>query len=191
MRYILDTLRRDDPERALVSFYGMLAQGMTRDTFIGAEGCSIEPLDDGGRYFYCPPNSSSNGQWLAALRYLLIQDWDLDEDGRPDTLRLLFGTPRRWLEDGKSIAVERAPTDFGPVSMKMLSKLSRGEVIADLDLPERNKPAKTLLRARVPAGWKVSSAQSGSRSFQPDDRGTIDITSLQGKNQVTFKVQRL
>src|SRR5262249_30412725 len=26
-RYVVDTLRRDDPERALVSFYGMLAQG--------------------------------------------------------------------------------------------------------------------------------------------------------------------
>src|SRR5207249_1602285 len=115
MRYILDALRRDEPERALVGFYGMLAHGMTRNTFIGAEGCSLQPLDRGGRFFYCPPNSSSNGQWLAVLRYLLVQDWDTDEDGRPDTLRLLFATPRRWLEDGKTIVVERAPTAFGPV----------------------------------------------------------------------------
>jgi hypothetical protein len=190
MRYILDTLRRDDPERALVSFYGMLAHGMTRNTFIGAEGCAIEPLDDGGRFFYCPPNSSSNGQWLAVLRYLLMQDWDTDEDGRPDTLRLLFATPRRWLENGKSITVERAPTDFGPVSLTIQSKLNQSMVVAAVDLPQRNKPSKIFLRARVPEGWRVISAQSGSQSFQPDPLGTINITALTGKNQIIFSVQR-
>jgi hypothetical protein len=189
MRYILDTLRRDDPERALVSFYGMLAQGMTRNTFIGAEGCAIEPLDEGGRFFYCPPNSSSNGQWLAVLRYLLVQDWDMDEDGRPDTLRLLFGTPRRWLEDGKTITVEHAPTAFGKVSMKVESRLRQEEVTVDVSLPARNKPMKTLLRARVPEGWKVVSAKCGERSFVTDEKGTIEITGLEGTTRVVFKVK--
>src|SRR5205823_3463497 len=175
MRYILDTLRRDDVERALVSFYGMLAHGMTRNTFIGAEGTALEPLDGGGRFFYCPPNSSSNGQWLAVLRYLLVQDWDRDEDGEPDTLRLLFATPRRWLENGKSITVERAPTAFGPVSMRVRSNLSQGEVIVELDLPQRNTPKQTLLRARVPAGWKVISATAESRNLKVDNEGTVDI----------------
>lgn len=86
MRYIVDCLRRDDVDHALVSFYGMLAHGMTRNTFYGAEGCSIQPLDEGGRFFYCPPNTSANGQWLSVLRNILVQDWDVDQDGRPDTL---------------------------------------------------------------------------------------------------------
>jgi hypothetical protein len=33
-RYVVDALRRDDAERALVSFYGMLAQGFTRNTLV-------------------------------------------------------------------------------------------------------------------------------------------------------------
>jgi hypothetical protein len=189
MRYILDTLRRDDPERSLVSFYGMLAQGMTRNTFIGAEGCAVEPLDDGGRFFYCPPNSSSNGQWLAVLRYLLVQDWDEDEDGRPDTLRLCFATPRRWLENGKKILVENAPTDFGPVSVTMESKLDAGQVVANVSLPERNMPKRTLLRARVPQGWKVLAASVGNEKLQADDRGTVDLSALRGKQQVIFNVR--
>src|SRR5437870_2930908 len=94
-RYALDTLRRDDAERALVSFYGLLAQGLTRNTFIGGEGCSLRPVDDGGRFFYCPPNSAANAHFLSMLRGLLVQDWDLNDDGRPETLRLLFATPRR------------------------------------------------------------------------------------------------
>ena len=191
MRYILDTLRRDDPERALVSFYGMLAHGMTRNTFIGAEGCAVEPLDEGGRFFYCPPNSSSNGQWLAVLRYLLVQDWDEDEDGRPDTLRLCFATPRRWLEDGKNILVENAPTDFGPVSVTMESKLRSGEVVANVSLPARNTPKRILLRARVPEGRKVVSATVGNEKRAVDDRGTVDLSDLRGQQHVVFHVQSL
>lgn len=124
-RYALDTLRRDDPDRALVSFYGMLAQGMTRNTFVGGEGCTLQPVDDGGRFFYCPPNSASNAHFLTMLRYQLVQDWDLNDDGRPDSLRLLFGTSRRWLEDGKSIRIERATTAFGPISLAVHSRLTQ------------------------------------------------------------------
>jgi hypothetical protein len=187
-RYIIDTLRRDDPERALVSFYGMLAHGMTRNTFIGAEGTSLQPLDEGGRFMYCPPNTASNGQWLWTLRHLLVQDFDINEDGKPETLRLLFATPKRWLEDGKIIKVKRAPTSFGPVSISVQSRLSRGEVLAQVDLPVRNQSDKTLLRIRLPEGWKILSAQAVTQTFKADDTGTIDISSLKGKQSILFRV---
>jgi hypothetical protein len=189
-RYALDTLRRDDPERALISFYGMLAQGFTRNTFISGEGCSFTPVDEGGRLLYCPPNSAANAHFLSMFRYLLVQDWDLDDDGKPETLRLLFATPKRWLEDGKTINVERAPTAFGPVSMRVESKLSQGEVVADLDLPERNAPKHTLVRIRVPDGWKVVSAKAGAQDLKVDAQGTADITELKGKASLRFHVTR-
>ena len=189
-RYALDTLRRDDPERALVSFYGMLAQGFTRNTFVCGEGCSIEPVDSLGRIFYCPPNSAANAHFLSMLRYLLVQDSDVDDDGVPDTLRLLFATPKRWLEDGKTIKVERAPTAFGPVSLLVQSKLNSGEVIADVDLPQRQTPKHTLLRIRVPDGWRVASAQAGSEKLSADARGTVDISSLKGKVSLYFHVEK-
>src|ERR1043165_999027 len=190
LRYVIDALRRDDPERALVNFYGMLAHGFTRNTFVGAEGCALTPLDAGGRIFYCPPNSASNAEWLWVLRHLMVQDFDLDDDGRPDTLRLCFATPRRWLEDGKTIKVERAPTAFGPVSLSVQSKLSQGEVVAEIDLPQRNQPKQTLLRARVPDGWKVVSAEAGQAKLKTDDRGTVDISSLKGTVRGRFQVTR-
>jgi hypothetical protein len=189
-RYALDTLRRDDPERALVCFYGMLAQGLTRNTLVGAEGCSLTPVDDYGRIFYCPPNSAGNAHFLSMLRYLLVQDWDADDDGVPDTLRLLFATPKRWLEDGKTIKVDRAPTAFGPVSLVVQSKLNDGEVLANVDLPQRQKPKKTLLRIRLPDGWRVTSAQADANKLSPDAKGTIDISSLPGKDSIHFKVEK-
>jgi hypothetical protein len=189
-RYALDTLRRDDPERALVSFYGMLAQGFTRNTFVGAEGCSLAPLDAGGRLFYCPPNSAANAHFLSMLRSLLVQDLDLDDDGRPETLRLLFATPRRWLEDGKVIKVERAPTAFGAVSVNVRSQLSRGEVLADVEMPDRNAPQKALLRARLPDGWRTVSAKADGQGLTLVAPDTADISGLRGRFSVRFEVSQ-
>ena len=56
-RYSLDTLRRDVPERSLVGFSGMLAQGFTGNNLICGEGCNLHPLDHGGRRFCCPPTA--------------------------------------------------------------------------------------------------------------------------------------
>ncbi len=189
-RYALDALRRDDPDRALVAFYGMLAQGFTRQTFVAGEGMAVTPYDARGRVSYCPPNSAANAHWLSLLRHLLVQDWDLDDDGRPDTLRLCFATPRRWLEDGKTITVERAPTAFGEVSVRMESKLAAGEIVAEVTLPARNPPQRVLLRARVPEGWRVIGARTVARTLTVDAQGTADITELKGAASVRFQIKR-
>ena len=159
LRYANKLLQLDEPDRALVCFYGKLAQGMTRDTFIGAEGTGLKPLDEFGRPMYLPPNSSANANFLWTLRYLLVQDWDADDDGKPDTLRLLFATPRAWLEDGKTIRIEHAPTAFGELSVVVKSRLNHGEVIAEIEPPRRQSPTETLLRIRLPEGWKIVSAE--------------------------------
>lgn len=190
-RYTLDTLRRDDPERALVSLYGMLAQGFTRNTFIAGEGCALAPVDARGRIFYLPPNSAANAHFLSMLRHTLVQDWDLDDDGRPETLRLLFATPKRWLENGKTIKVERAPTAFGEVSVLVQSNLSAGEIVAEVSLPARQQPEKTLLRIRAPDGWKIAGAQSGTRRFAVDGHGTVDVSALRGRQTIRFAVTKL
>jgi hypothetical protein len=190
-RYALDALRRDDPERALVSFYGMLAQGFTRNTFICGEGCSLTPLDPAGRLFYLPPNSAANAHLLSMLRAMLVQDSDLDDDGKPETLRLLFATPRHWLEDGKTIKIERAPTAFGEVSLSMHSKLKEGAVITELSLPERNVPQHSLLRARLPDGWKVMEASANEAKLNVDPKGTVDLSSFKGKVSLRLSVERV
>jgi hypothetical protein len=189
-RYALDALRRDDPERALVSFYGMLAQGFTRNTFICGEGCSLTPLDAGGRLFYLPPNSAANAHLLSMLRDMLVQDSDLDDDGKPESLRLLFATPRRWLEDGKTIKIERAPTAFGEVSLTMRSRLSQGEVTAEVALPGRNAAQQILLRVRPPDGWKVTGAAAGDAKLNVDAQGTVDLSKLKGKASLRLSVKR-
>ena len=190
-RYTLDTLRRDDPERALVSFYGMLAQGFTRETFVVGEGCTLRPVDAQGRFFYCPPNSAGSAHFLSMLRNLLVQDADLNGDGEPETLRLLFATPKRWLEDGKRIELKGAPTAFGPVSVEARSNLAQGTVTASVALPSRQVPARTVLRLRVPEGWRVSGAETSGKRLGVDGMGTLDLTGLQGSVVIRCRVERV
>src|SRR4051812_1210063 len=169
-RYVQTLLERDEPDRALITFYGKLAQGMTRDTFIDGESSGIEPLDQFGRQMGLPPNSAANAQFLLMLRYMLVQDYDTTDDGRADTLRLCFATPRRWLEDGKEIVVERAPTQFGNVSFRIKSDLKHNRVTAEIDLPPR-APRNTLLRLRLPQRRQIAAA-----NFPLDARETLDLS---------------
>jgi hypothetical protein len=188
LRYQLAVLRRDDRDHALAGFYGHLAHGMTRDTFVGGEGSRFFHGDKWGRSFYLPPNSASNAMFLTTLRYLLVQDWDLDDDGKPETLRLLYGAPGHWFRDGAVLRVERAPTAFGELSLRVESHLSRGEVLATIDaLPRR--PVKTLLRLPLPAGWKVVSATVAGQELRLGPGGAVELPERKDRFAVRLGVE--
>lgn len=188
LRYILTLLRRDETERALVSFYGKMAQGLTKDTYIGGERVDLNPTSPYGRWEDQPPNSTSNALWLWNLRYLMVQDWDMDDDGRPDTLRLMFATPQRWLEDGNIIRVEQLPTAFGAVSVRVTSHVNQGEVLSEVTLPAHTTK-QTFLRVCLPDGLVATSAKVAGKELAVDDRGTVDITGLTGNIAVRFVVK--
>ncbi len=176
-RYAVLLDQRDEPDRSLVSFYGKLAQGMTRETCVDGESSSIIATDRFGRGMYLPPNSTANSYFLQMLRYLLIQDFDMHDTGGPDTLRLCFATPRAWLGDGKTITVKNAPTAFGNISFSIHSDLAHHRVVADIELPE-HPPAQMFIRFRVPRGWKVRGSE------------TVEISALRGKVSITADVEK-
>ena len=175
IRYSNALLKRDEPDRALATFYGKLAHGFTRETFIDGESSGIEPNDRFGRQMGLPPNSTANASFLLQLRNLLVQDWDMDDDGKADTLRLAFATPRQWLGDGKKIRIDRAPTQFGEVSFEIRSVLSKGVIEADVTLPPR-PPAKTLLRLRLPGRYGTRTIDLTGRSGQVHLREVVTST---------------
>jgi hypothetical protein len=190
VRYGCLLQQRDEVDRALVSFYGKLAQGMTRETFTDGESSGIIPLDRFGRQMYLPPNSSANGSFLTQFRGLLVQDWDMAGGGRADTLRLLYATPRHWLRDGAKITVERAPTAFGPVSVTAHSELATGRVTATVEMPARQAPAKSLLRLRLPAGYTITAAKVNGEPATMADTESFDLTGRTGRVTVVAAVKR-
>jgi len=180
-RYAIALLQRDDPDRALVSFYGKLAQGFTRETFEDGESTSIIPTDQFGRIIALPPNTTANAYFLQMFRFLLVQDFDMDDDGKPETLRLLFATPRQWLQDGKTIKIERAPTTFGPISCIVSRK--GNQITADISLP-KIQPQKTQLRLRLPNSEHVTSTSAGKL-----DNDVIDLTGMTGELHLTAELK--
>ena len=65
-----------------------------------------------------------------------------------------------------------------------------GEVVAEVDLPHRDKPKQTLLRVRVPDGWRVKSADADGKNLTVDDKGTVDISKLAGMQKIRFAVTK-
>ena len=62
-----------------------------------------------------------------------------------------------------------------------------GEFLPRDVVPSHRDPQ---VRARVPDGWKVVSAQAGNEKLKTDDKGTVDISSLKGKQTIHFRVRR-
>ena len=90
---------------------------------------------------------------------------------------------RRWLEDGKEIVVERAPTQFGDLSFHIKSDLKHNRVTAEIDLPSR-PPAKILLRLRLPGGKQIASA-----NFPTTGPDTLDLSGQGDHCHVVVEVK--
>ena len=102
--YVLNQSRfladNDQPDQLALTLYGMLAAGMTHDTFVSGEAVSLLPL--GTTYYrtmYMPPNLGANSSFLGTLKLLLVHE-RRGPRGAPRGLDLAFATPRAWLAAG-------------------------------------------------------------------------------------------
>ncbi|MEK7684514.1 MAG: hypothetical protein AAB466_03740 [Verrucomicrobiota bacterium] len=131
-------LLRDDAKAVIRAFYSMMACAFSHSVF--------EPVEHRwtwGQYFGPP---STDGAWFELYRHILIHELD------DDTLLLLQAAPREWLEDGKRIEVERAPSYYGELSMMVESQAAAGKLLAEIEMPEPSRPKILLVRLRHPAG---------------------------------------
>jgi hypothetical protein len=186
-RFLADN---DEADQLALSLYGSLAAGMTENTFVSGEAASVAPLLDGfHRAMYLPPNGASNAAFLETLRSMLVHE-RLGRNGVATGLELAFATPRPWLRPGKSIAVERLPTSFGPVAFRLEARASA--VHATVDVPSRARPRSLRLRVRLPRGHRVTNVTVDGRRLDRVDvaSGTIDLSGRSGRLQVVVGVAR-
>jgi len=143
---LLDTpiiyMARDEIKAALRSFWNTYALLIYPDIQALAEWATNYGKPGGPFY-----KTSDESRFIMWFRQLLI--W---ESG--DRLYLARAAPRTWLEDGKTIRVERAPTFFGTMSMSIRSEADSGCINAKVTLPSRNPPEEVWLRLRHPQGKK-------------------------------------
>jgi hypothetical protein len=139
---------------------------------------------------YLPPNTASQMMYAIVLRHCLIFDFDSQDDGQVDTLRLAFSTPRRWLQDGKEIKVKDMPTAFGTVSYCIQSHIESQKIVkVKIRLPTRKRPLRVHLRLRIPIKQdrKLLAVTVNDLPYDNFDPTTevINISSFQGEVQLT------
>ena len=148
-------LRRDEPKAAIRAFYSGLACAFSHSVF--------EPVEHRWTHgqYYGPP--STDGSWFELYRHMLIHEWD---DG---ALLLLQAAPRKWLEDGKRIEVERAPTWYGRLSLTVESRAAAGEIRAGVRLDGPRRPKTLLVRLRHPEGKALRGATVNDKTWTDFD----------------------
>ena len=113
----------------------------------------------------------------------------MDDDGRAETLRLLFATPRHWLRDGAGSRIERAPTAFGASRSTAYSELAAGRVTADVEMPSRSGAGPGPAPPPPARGVRITSALAGGRPLPMADPETLDLSGLSGRVRIEATVR--
>jgi hypothetical protein len=104
-----------------------------------------------------------------------------------DALWLARATPRAWLEQGKKIGVQNAPTYFGTAAYEIVSEVDNGKISATIEMPSRKAPKEVILRFRHPksAPIKVVTVNGTPWTEFNPDKETITLKGMTGTVTVT------
>ena len=147
-------LRRDQIPNFLRGFYNTLAPIADPQTLTFQE-----ELDFGGGQ---PHKTHEEGWFFHQIRNMLVM-----ESGKE--LHLARGTPRRWLEDGQEISVDKAATWFGPLSYRIHSSVSTGSITANVHFSPSVPPEKIFLRLRHPNALPMKSVEIAGKPWTDFD----------------------
>ncbi len=130
---------RGDVEKSLLVLYSALGLGVDKQTLCAVERILLYDR----RYAPFSVNTPHGAELCSMIRRTLLFEKDSE-------LLLLPAAPRRWLEAGKSIVVEDAPTYCGKVSLRVESQLDARKIVADLTVRNNGTNQVRRVRLRVP-----------------------------------------
>jgi hypothetical protein len=157
----------------ILGFYGMLAYGMTRDTFSGVECTSCVT----GANAHTLPHLYSATQQLQTLRMMLLR-----EDG--DTLQIGEAIPRPWLADGKVVEARNEPTRFGEVSLKLTSAVKKGRINISITPPRRDPPSVIRIHLRHPDFKPIRGVYLDGKPYKRFTGDCIELRGVTGASSV-------
>jgi hypothetical protein len=163
-------LARDEVAAALRALWNTYALSIYPDVHCFAEWAPEFGKGAGPVY-----KTSDESRFVMGLRQLLV--W---EDGQ--TLWFARGAPREWLEDGKTVKIDRAPTFFGSAGLVLSSEAAQGRISARVKVPSRNPPARVWLRLRHPSGKRPLRVLRGDGTpLEPERIDGEDIRIVPGE----------
>ncbi len=125
------SLVRDEDEKVAEEFYWCLLHSTATHAF--PEGIFYKR-----RFAWSNtiPHVTGASNYALLLRHMLIHE-------QGGELHLLKAIPDGWLDEGREISLERAPTHFGPMNLRVQGT-AQG-VCVTLDPPRREPPARIVL----------------------------------------------
>jgi hypothetical protein len=170
-------MARNEIAAALRAFWNTYALLIYPDTQCFAEWARRFGVGGGPVY-----KTSDESRFVIWLRQLLL--W---ENG--DQLWLARATPQGWLEDGKTIRIERAKTLFGTVSMVIRSEVGKGRILARISLPKHKPPSEIWLRLRHPQGKQSQRVSINGKLVELERIVGSDIRIVPGIKDISRPVE--
>ncbi|MBN1442139.1 MAG: hypothetical protein JXA90_05480, partial [Planctomycetes bacterium] len=157
-------LARDEIPAALRAFWNTYALSIYPDVHCFAEWARRFGVAGGPVY-----KTSDEARFIIWLRQLLVS-----EEGQE--LWLARGAPRAWLEEGRTISVERAVTCFGRLDLEIVSEVGAGRIRADLRADFHTLPERIRLRLRHPRSLLPSRVLVSGRALAAEQVRGEDVT---------------
>lgn len=157
-------LLRDEPKHFLRAYFNAFAASYWPDTCMMTEH-ALPNIGDWRGDHYKASDEANSTYWL---RLMFVQE-------RGDELWLGAAIPRYWLADGQTVAIERAQTYFGEMSMTMQSHVARGSIEMRIQPPRRNPPTIIRARFRHPHGKPIVRVTVNGRNHKDFDPKTQSV----------------
>lgn len=163
-RHAFAHLGRGETKRFLKTYYNTLASLADREIYSFWE-----------HYYHESPHKTAElAQFLMQTRCMLYL-----EAGQ--TLKLLQGVPRAWLEDGEKIELVDVASYFGRLSLSVVSKVSQGCIEAALVCDSSSRPRTVEIRVPHPSECRALSVEGGV--YDPV-RETVTVNDFQGQASI-------
>ncbi|MFA5187668.1 MAG: hypothetical protein WC551_14400, partial [Patescibacteria group bacterium] len=161
-------LKRGEVKAFLKTFYNQMTGLQDRETYTFWE-----------HYYHASQHKTHEEGWfLMQCRWMLYV-----EDG--EAMNLLAGIPRSWVENGKSIRVDRASSHFGLFSLRVESTIEKdGRIEADIEFFEKRRPKTLNLRLPHPLSLKAKKTNIGH--YDPA-KETVRIDDIKAKTNLVVE----
>ena len=159
----MDSLIRGEHDQFVEDFYWYLLHSTATHAF-------PEGIFYGRRFAWSDtiPHATGAANFAFLLRHALVHE-------QGEELHLLQGAPDWWLESGREIRVEQAPTHFGTLNLRLRGTAKGVEV--KLDPPRRQPPSRIVLH--LPTSRPILKAPKGVNVvYRPDQARRWDFPTV-------------
>jgi len=159
--------QRGEVKEYLKTFYNQFTGLQDKETYTFWE-----------HYFHVSEHKTHEEGWfLMQARWMLYKE-------QGDALKLLPLIPRKWLESGKEIRLEKMASYFGAFNLDVQSRLESGIIEARVECSDKRAPKEILLRLPHPDGRHPIEVQGGE--YLPESE-TVRISNFRKSAQVVLR----